>query len=179
MSGPVISDPAVAAIGVVIQALADAYSPTSSYPPTAGTNEVRFFAGEGPATAVWNPHTEGLEQFGCDHPFLWVRAARRYRTASLPEAYAGPNTCRYPRVIAVEVGVARCAVIELQPSWDDYENEAVISLEDSWRIEMALCTAAARLKDEDYLTATDEIVPVGPEGGIIAWSGTIFIQFAE
>ena len=169
-------DPAVRAVGIVMGALADAYSPTSSFPPTAGTSEVRFFAGEGPATAVWNPHTGDLEQFGCDHPFLWVRVARRYRTTSLPAVTTSADTCGKPRVIAVEVGVARCAVIDLQPTWDDYENEAVASLEDSWRIETALCAAAKRLNADGYPTATDEIVPTGPEGGIVAWSGMIFVQ---
>lgn len=176
MSAPVITDPAVAAVGIVIGALADAYDPASSFPPAAGTNTVRFFAGDGPATAVWNPHTEEVEPFGCDHPFLWVRVARRFRTSTFPEPDEGIDDCPKPRVIVVEVGVARCAVIALQPSWDDYENEAVASLEDSWRIETALCAARVRLHELDYLTATGDISPTGPEGGIIAWSAVITIQ---
>ena len=176
MSEPVVTDPALDAIAVVVGALQDAYRPGGVCPPQHPTTEVHFFAGEGPATAAFDAHTD---QPGCEAPFLWVRATRRYRTRTLPEPAAGSSPCDLPRAIAVEVGVARCAVTAENPTWAEYEAEAVLSLEDSWRIEAALCATAKRLRGELFLdVTTDPIEPYGPEGGILAWTALLYIQFA-
>jgi hypothetical protein len=160
-------------LGAVIGALTDAFRPGSSFPPAEPSDQVHFFAGEGPAMAAWNAHTD---QPGCDEPFLWVRIMRRYRTQSLPNPTTDTNPCSWPRAVAVEVGVGRCAVTEENPDWSDYELEAATSLEDSWRIEQALCVAAARLQADHYTVALDEIAPYGPEGGVVAWTGILYIQ---
>jgi hypothetical protein len=51
----------------------------------------------------------------------------------------------------------------------------------SWRLEMALRNAACRLKnsggDEDRLVGTDTVVPYGPEGGVIAWTGMLYASY--
>lgn len=178
MSGPICVDPASDAVSEVMTALALAFDPTSTCPPNGGGSiNVRFFAGEGPALAAFDAHTN--EGGDCSEPFLWVRAARRFRTEKLPEVSLAPNPCRLPRAIEIEVGVGRCAVVEREPTWQDYAQEAEISLDDSWRIEMALCAAESRLRGQGYDVVTDEVTPLGPEGGVIAWTGIIYVQFAN
>ena len=180
MSGPVTHDPVLPAIGIVMGALQDAYSPASSFPPVKGTDTVHFFAGQAAATAVWNPSAAALTDWadtsGCEEPFLWVRLDTRYHAGVLPN-HVVETTCDTPRAVAVEVGVGRCAVIDLQPSWDDYDTEAALSLEDSWRLECAKRAAAARLRAANYIVALEDVVAFGPEGGIIGWSGMIHIQY--
>jgi hypothetical protein len=104
---------------------------------------------------------------------------RRYRTRTLPDPVTSTESCSLPRAIDLEVGAMRCAVVEQSPTFDEYEAEAVLSLEDSWRIETALCAASRRLRGDGFIVATAEIDPYGPEGGIIGWSGVIHVQFAN
>lgn len=166
------ADAASDIINVFIRALAEAFDPDSDCPPDGGgSNTVRFFAGEGAPLAAWNSHATGD---GCEHPFLWVRAIRRYRSKVFPTPTVEHNPCRLPRVIAVEIGVARCAVVELEPDWDDYAREAEISLDDSYRIELALCRAATLLGRAGVMVATDTIAAFGPEGGVVAWTGIAY-----
>ena len=172
----VVGDPAVAAIGVVMGALADAFDPASDFPPENGSTDVHFFAGEGPAEAAWNAHTDEL---GCDAPFLWVRVGRRFRTKNLPAVAIDNTGCQLPRAMDVEVGVVRCAVPDVDPTWDQYEAEAETSLDDSWRIELALCAAAGRLRAQGYLCAPGTINAGGPEGGVIGWKALLYVQFAN
>lgn len=168
-------DPAVAAVAIVMEALADVYDPASTFPPEYGTRTVRFFAGNRPPTAAFNAHTS---EAGCDEPFLWVRAVRRYRTKVLPNSEATSNACELPRALDLEIGVARCAVIARESiTWADYDAEAATSLDDSWRIEKTLCIATTRLRADDYIAAGAALDPVGPEGAIIGWRTTIYIQF--
>ena len=79
--------------------------------------------------------------------------------------------------VAIEVGVGRCAVMDEQPTWAQYDAEFDTSLEDSWRIELAVCRAAKLLEADTYTAATDEILQYGPEGGIICWTSIIYVQF--
>jgi len=170
-------DPALAPIGVVIEAVGDCFSPTLECPPVGGGSlNVRFLAGDGPALATFDSHSR--EGRNCGEPFIWVRAGRRYRTKTFPNPIA-TGDCELPSVVPIEVGVGRCAVVALSPSWEDYQAEAERSLDDAWRIERALCLASARLRNADaqHLTAYDTIVPYGPEGGIIAWIGTIYVSY--
>jgi len=179
-TGLALRDPAVTVIGVVVKALQDAYRADSSFPPVTATETVHFFAGQAAATAVWNPAAGALTDWsetGCEEPFLWVRLDARYHAGVLPNHVVDTN-CDAPRAIALEVGVARCAVLDMQPSWDDYETEAALSLEDSYRLETAKRCAAGRLRDQGYLVALEDVVPFGPQGGIIGWSGMIHIQLS-
>jgi len=176
MSSPAPTDPAIEAVSIVMGTLADAFDPNGPWPPVQGSTDVHFFAGEGPATAAWDAHTT---QPGCDAPFLWVRVAQRYRTKRIPAPVVDPANCQLPRAITVEVGVARCAVVDVDATWDDYAAEAATSLDDSWRIEAALCAARGRLLTDSYLAATHPVSPYGPEGGLLAWSGMIDIQIGD
>jgi hypothetical protein len=172
-----IEDGATCAINCTIKALRILFSDTSEQPPLGGgTREVRLFAGDGAPLSAWNAHHEGC---GCAEPFIWVRLARRYRTQQLPAAYSGSSPCDVPAAVAIEMGVARCAVVDAEPGWNDYADEAEISLDDAWRIECAMCLASQYMRAEPCTitaTATDVIVPFGPEGGVIAWVGTMYAQ---
>lgn len=173
---PQCHDPASDVIDVFLTAMRDAFNPDSECPPAAGgSTVVRMFAGDG-ALPAWSPGD------GCEGPFLWVRAANRYRSrlSEFPTAYVGDRGCRdadVTRVLAVEVGVGRCTSMELETDWDALAAEAEVSLEDSWRIERVLCTAGGRLRKAGHAVATDTVAPYGPAGGIVAWTGLAYAQF--
>lgn len=161
----------------VICAMRAAFDPASGYPPLGGgTTTVRPFAGDATPLAAVDLH---INDFGCGaDPFLWVRLARRYRSQNFPQPYLGADGCRSQVVIAVEVGVARCAVIAAGdgPDWKALEEEAEISLDDSGRIELALCHASSLMIESKCsdMQAIDAVVPYGPDGGVIAWTGTLY-----
>lgn len=172
-------DLASCAITAAVAAMKEAFTAESPQPPLGGgSSKVRFFAGDAAPLAAWDAHRSECE---CDEAFLWVRLMRRYRTQNFPTPYVGPDPCGAPIAIALEVGVGRCASMSLEDcGWTEYENEAEISLDDSWRIELALCRAAGKMKQEHCadLTAIDAVLPFGPEGGVIAWVGTMYVQLA-
>src|SRR5699024_9749725 len=172
-----LTDPAEAPIRDVIAAMRQAFTPDSSQPPIGGgSNDVRLFAGDAVPLSAWNAHTDSGED--CAEPFLWVRLVARFRTDTLPTPIVTGESCDKPVGITVEVGVGRCAVATLEPSWEDYAREAEVSLDDSWRVELALCRARSMVltQGDAIAAALDSIVPVGPEGGVIAWTGTIHFQ---
>lgn len=176
MTAPVCVDPASEIVTAYTTALAEAFSPDSACPPDGGGSAVvRFFGGDAIPMAAWDAHSGGGED--CDNPFLWVRVLRRYRTSEFPNPDFSIDACNLPRVIALEVGVGRCSVVELEPSWDDYAAEAEVSLDDSWRIELALCRAAALVRALGYSAGSGEVAPYGPDGGVVAWTGEAYVQF--
>ena len=160
-------------LDTVSTALKQAFTGGSSQPPLGGgTEDVRLLAGDTLPLAVWNAHVDG----GCGEPLVWVRLARRFRSRALPQVATEPTPCALPKAVEIEVGVARCAVVEADTDWQALAEEAEVSLDDSWRIEVALCRAVDMLADTTTQTTTGDIVPFGPEGGIIAWSGTLWAQ---
>ncbi|OMB79283.1 hypothetical protein [Mycolicibacterium conceptionense] len=175
-------DPASDIVNVFITAMKAAFNPDDKVQPPlgGGATDVRFFASDGALpTAVWDPET-GLN-ISCKSPFLWVRVDRRFRSRQqeFPAVYVGDKDCKAADVVrgvAVEVGVARCADMSERPKWSVLEREAEVSLDDSWRVEMALCMAAGALK-ANHAVATDTIAPLGPEGGLIAWTGMAYVSF--
>ena len=174
------TDPAVDIVVAYTAAMREAFTPSSSCPPAAGSDDVRFIAGEGPALVAFDVHTRGNGK--CKQPFLWVRLARRYRTGKdadliQPVLDNGERCDSLPRVVAIEVGVARCSVaVDERAGWDKYEYEAQQSMDDSWRLELALCRAAGKLRAVRHEVATDVLNPVGPDGGLIGWIGTAYIR---
>lgn len=172
-------DPAAAVIDVFLAVMGEVFDPAGSCPPPGGGRRrppVRFFAGDGALTGSVLPGVD------CD-PLVWVRASHRFRSraADFPGAYVGDRGCAAAdvfRVLAVEVGVARCTSMEAEADWPLLHAEAVAGLDDSWRIETALCAAAGRLRQSlpGRLVATDTVMPRGPEGGVILWSGLAHVQ---
>lgn len=168
-------------ITTVVQAMREAFSPTATFPPLGGGSErVRIFAGEAAPLSAVDMHLEDPE-CGCDVPFLWVRLMRRYPTdlGRFPSASVGDSPCGAAMAAAVEVGIARCAAVFSETcSWSAYEAEAEVSLDDSNRIQIALCRAQRLLKTNECSDASsmDAILPYGPEGGVIAWTGTLYVR---
>lgn len=173
---PMLTDPADAPIRAVMDAMRAAFTPDSSNPPVGGGSDVvRLFAADGVPLYAFLPHREGTD---CAEPFLWVRLVSRYRTDPPPAPVVRASSCSLPVGITVEAGVGRCAAMDLEPSWEDYAREAEVSMDDSWRVELALCMASGTVARDSTAKASaiDVIVPVGPEGGIFAWTGTIHFQ---
>lgn len=174
------TDPAVDVIVAYSSAMREAFSPEGRCPPVAGSNDVRFVAGEGPALVAFDVHTRRGNK--CAEPFLWVRLARRFRTDKSrafiqPVLDTNANCGAAPRVVAIEVGVARCSVaVNERASWDDYEREAQQALDDSWRLELAMCRAQSKLQALHHDVATDVINPAGPDGGVIAWVANAYVR---
>lgn len=177
-------DPASDVVNAFVVAMKAAFNPADSVQPPlgGGSTDVRFFASDGALpTSVWDPDNGGLAA-GCRDPLLWVRVDRRYRAKArdFPAAFVGDKDCKdadVVRALAVEVGIARCSDMSAKPKWSALEREAEVSLDDSWRIETALCLAATALRKAKHAVATDTIAPLGPEGGLIAWTGMAYVSF--
>ena len=78
------------------------------------------------------------------------------------------------------MGVGWCALMDEEPKWTDYATEAAVSMDVAWRLETALCRAAGTLTndaDGGHLTGTDAVLPYGPEGGVIAWTGVFYATY--
>lgn len=175
-----MSDGAQCIINEAIRAMKAVFSPNSSQPPIGGgSTTVRFFAGEATPLSAVDLH---VAEEGCacgEAPFLWVRLMRRYRSKVFPQPYVGDDGCGSPVVVAIEVGIARCAVMFSEEcNFEDYATEAEISLDDSWRVEKALCIAAGWMKADlcSDAVALDAVTPYGPEGGVIAWTGILYAR---
>jgi hypothetical protein len=170
-TGPPINDEASNVVNTFIAGMLAAFNPSDAVMPPLGGGSltVRFLAGDVVAMELFDAHTD---QAGCDEPFLWVRVSRRFRTTSFPSPETGPAACPLPRVITVEIGVGRCAKLSAEVNWTDIESEAEISLDDSWRIELALCHIITAFKEQNRLISVAEIVPIGPEGGVLGWAAT-------
>lgn len=171
------TDPAMEVIEAVIATMGEMFRGDAACPPkVGGTDSIRFFAGDGAPLAAWDSHVSQ----GCDEPFVWVRAMRRYRSRAFPAPTVDAGPCDLPKVIAVEVGVGWCAVIDQEPRWSDYEREALLSMDAAWRIEEALCAAATVLRRgaSQRMVGTDTLAPYGPEGGVIAWTGVLYASYS-
>lgn len=170
------TDPALEVVEAARAALLSWFAPDSAVPAKVGTTAtVRFFAGDGAPLAAWDSHASQ----GCEEPFVWVRMMRRYRSQSFPSPTINTNPCGLPRVVPVELGVGWCAVVDQEPRWSDYQREAEISADTSWRLEEALCLASKLLMRDgaERAVGTDSLVPYGPEGGVIAWTAVLYASY--
>jgi hypothetical protein len=172
MSQPLANlDPAEEVINAFITALKQAFNPHDVVqPPEGGGSEtVRFVAGDVVPLELWDAHAQGGSD--CAAPFLWVRLMRRSRARDMTIERTLPNACGQLRVIDIEIGVGRCAALGETVDWAAIAKEAEISRDDSWRIDLALCMAGDALRTAGHQIAVGTVVPYGPEGGVIAWSG--------
>lgn len=173
---PCRTDPALEIVEAAEAALLDWFKPGGECPPkVGGTLDVRRFAGDGAPLAAWDSHASQ----SCDVPFVWVRLMRRYRSQTFPAPTINSSPCGLPRVAQVELGIGWCAVVDQEPSWAEYAAEAEASQDTSWRLEEALCMASKLLTRDgaERAVGTDSLVPYGPEGGVIAWTGVLYASF--
>lgn len=173
-------DPAGPVVDEFVAGLRQGFDPGSACPPVGGgSTVVRFLAGDG-ALPLFDPSGKG-----CREPFLWVRAAHRFRSSfdRFPSAVLGGAVpCAdsgLVRVLAVEIGVGRCTSIgrDAVPQWDRIDREAEVSLDDSWRLETVQCAVGKRLKRAGHVSAHDTVAPFGPDGGVVAWTALSYVQF--
>ena len=165
MTTPACLDPASEIVTALTDCLKLAYDPASECPPAGGgTTTVRFFAGDGAP----------IEEVNCDAPMVWVRLASRYRSEEFPEPTVVLGACSYPEVVTFEVGVARCSSMGGEGTYADFAVEAEASLDDSWRLSRAICTLTVMMPERQI--GCDMITPYGPEGGIIAWTTTVYVS---
>lgn len=162
-------------VGLVVEQLRVLFTPEQERPPLGGGTElVQVVAGEAAPPPVW---MGGQDCSDCGGPYLWVRLTRRFRSEVFPEE-ARRGSCRSRRAFALEVGVARCAPMELEPCPSDLEQQALVQWDDSWRLDVALCRALSAA--EELGAATDSVLgvgePWGPEGLVIAWLQTAVVQ---
>jgi hypothetical protein len=164
MTSPACHDPATDVIHAVMAAMRAVFSTKSECPPLGGgSDKVWLFAGEGAP----------LDEVNCNQPYLWVRVGSRFKSEVFPEPSVIIGPCGAQEVIVVEVGVGRCALTG-DPTLDQYTDEARVGLDDSWRLSKIPCLVAGSL--DGHQVGCDTIVPYGPEGGIIAWTTTMFIS---
>ncbi|WP_280466812.1 hypothetical protein [Nocardia cyriacigeorgica] len=173
------TDPALVAVGLTMEAMRWAFSEAQTTPPLGGGSEdVRFFAGDGLPVAAWMGHSS---QCKCASPMLWVRVVRRFRTSELPDERPGRKAgCLDPMALTIEGGVMRCAVTAARPTWEQWEREAQVQLDDSFRLDQALLQAQRSIEENvavDTMLGAGE--PYGPEGGVIAWTQWIHIQLRK
>ena len=174
-------DPALQLLVHTTVALGKLFGPDDQCPAKVGTTEhVRTFAGDGLPLAAWDNHAQG--RGGCGEPFVWQRVRRRYRSSQFPHPTISSSPCKLLRVAEVELGVGWCAKVGTDkrgPTWAEYEEEAQVSMDVAWRLEEALCLASQLITADDanQLVGTDTLVPYGPEGTVIAWSGILYATY--
>lgn len=172
-----LNDPASDIITKTIAALRDMFDPGLECPPIGGGWEtgdsagaVMFVPGEGPG---WDPIATQSADGGCDTPFLWVRLVTRFRTVSFPEHTPMTPPCGGVQCIVLELGVGRCVDMSPEADWATAATEAEIAVDDSWRLDRAMCLAAGRIKNGIF--AFDPVNPLGPEGGGLILSTALYV----
>lgn len=159
VTAPVV-DEAAAAISVWRAALGDLFDAP-----------VRAFAGDSAPLAAWDAHSQSS-----DAPFVWVRVVNRFRCRTFPAMTNDIDPNVLPRVVAIEAGVARCAITDVNPRWDDYQQEFDEHLADSWQLDQSVEIASATLTENGHLVGADPILPYGPDGGVVAVTTTLYVS---
>lgn len=127
---------------------------------------------------------DGLFQPGCPG-IVWANVIRIARSRDFPNEDEVATPCRGLRIVVIQVGAARCAATVddhgYPPTPEQMEADALVGLDDAERLERALCLAWTRIDDRNLghqaaWTATD---PIGPQGGVLAWTKTITIQLTR
>ncbi|AXK88822.1 hypothetical protein SAMN05421776_108213 [Nocardia farcinica] len=182
-------DAAVTVIGLAVERLRGFFSPTAAVPPLGGgTDTVHLLAGSEVVVPYWltgDPDLQDHSSCGGCGPYLWVRLARRWRTANWPHEAAtgtgsgGAVTCGTSKAVTIEAGIARCH--PLDGTAQEMEQRAAVLWDDSWRIDAALCAAMkdAERADVAVNTGLGAGVPDGPEGLVIVWVQTAHAQLAK
>jgi len=171
-----VEDPASDVVNAVIRAMKKAFNPNdANLPPLGGGSEtVRFLSGSVVPLSLWDAHAEGTN---CQEPFLWVRLVRSFHSKVFPAPIVDQDNCGLPEVLQIEMGVGRCSSLGFSDGtvdWEAQKLEAEVSLDDRRRISIAQCLAKRFISDR--AVGADTLVPSGPDGGVVAWAGTIYVQ---
>lgn len=171
-----IEDPAGAVVNAVITAMKKLFNPNDPvFPPLGGGSTiVRFLSGSVVPLSLWDAHAQGTD---CQEPFLWVRLVRSFRSQVFPAPIVDKESCGLPEVLQIEIGVGRCASLgnsDGTVDWTEIAREAEVSLDDRRRLGIVQCYVKRLL--EDHAVGADTLVPSGPDGGVVAWAGTIYVQ---
>jgi hypothetical protein len=153
--------------------LLTAFNPKDDVKPPegGGSTVVRVIAGDAVALELWDAHAVGSN---CTEPFLWVRIRRRFRSERFPSPTIDITDCTLPEVVELEIGIGRCTRVSEVVDWKQQAAEAVVALDDSWRLSMASCLFRDLLTNHDVGVGT--INPYGPEGGVVGWILTLFVS---
>lgn len=170
-----MADPAPRVIGLIVEQLRAFFTPNQDVPVLGGgTDLIHVVAGEAAPPPVWF----GNRDSDCGDPYLWVRLVTRFRTKDFP-APADATDCRTRRALTIEAGIARCVWTHPDPSPDELEEQALVQMDDGWRMDLALCAAMGEAVRVQAVTDTAIGVgePYGPEGGTAAWLQSVSVQF--
>lgn len=111
--------------------------------------------------------------------YLWVRLVARWRTGQSQNQAASTivlGKCNERRGITIEAGIARCHPLDATP--EELEHHALVQMDDSWRIDNALCAAMQDSEREQAATDTGLGTgePIGPEGLVLCWVQRAYAQ---
>lgn len=176
-----MSDGAECIINAALCAMREVFGKEAEVPPLGGgADAVRFFACEAPPLSAVDLH---VEDCGCAQPFAWVRFTRRYPIGlgRFQISNLVSNPCGEQTAVGLELGIARCAALGADgnpPSWKELATEAEISLDDSWRIQLAQCRASAIMRKSGCsdMQSMDEVIPFGPDGGVLGWTANLYAR---
>lgn len=125
-----------------------------------------------------------LDQWG-DCSMLWLTAGRRWRSSTFP-ATGDVQDCRGQLVLEATVGVSRCSTAfgderGNAPSAETLAAEMDVQEDDKDRLEVAVCRAMGRLREERHIGAWSRgpVEVQGPEGGTVAVYVTLTAQMTR
>lgn len=173
-------DKAVGVIGCVAERLRQFFGPDTEFPPIGGAiHQVHVLAGDQVAPPPWVGTTEDCTDCTDCSAYLWVRLVSRWRTGqsqNMTASAAVIGKCNQARGITVEAGVARCHPLE--GTRDELEQHALIQMDDSWRMDNALCAGMADAEAAGFASDTGLGTgePYGPEGLLIIWTQRAYAQ---
>jgi len=174
---------AVPVVGAVIEELRRVFVdlPDNMIEPLGGrASGVQHRAGEIIALDLWD---------GCS-PLLTVQVTRMWRTtsATFPSDDDSEKDCGGVPALRLSAGIMRCAtgfevsggILAVSASVDvaALEREALVTLDDASRLDVALCRAAAVLQEREVISAAviGAWSPYGPEGGAVGGEITLTVE---
>lgn len=177
-------DKALTLAGLVVDELGRWFNPEGpgQAPPVGGkVPVVHVLVGSDVSPPAWMAVGEDEEPSceGCD-AFLWVRFSGRWRSDRFPAGRgfdaATLGGGRAKPAISLEVGIARCHPLDPDPA--EEMRLFRTQLDDSWRIDQALCNALTKAEDRNVATHTaiGTGEPYGPEGLVLVWTQTAQAQ---
>ena len=176
---------AITILGLAETRLLEFFDPAPTAPAVAplggGTDVVWQLAGDIIAPPPWVGigESDDIDPNECD-PYLWVRLVQRWRQGQsqnmTASSFAIPK-CGQARGITIEAGIARCYPLDGTP--EEMAQRSLVLLDDSWRMDLALCAAMKDAKDNAVAkeTGIGTGAPFGPEALVLTWAQSAYAQF--